>query len=358
MLAARGGRRDHLPMRAVQLVAPGHPVENAEVPIPSCGPDQVRVRVRAAGICHSDVHYRAGRSPVHPLPLTLGHEVAGEVVEIGQHVISHAVGDAVCLHYLVTCGQCDHCLHGREMFCATGTMLGHFTDGGWAEYIVVPARNAVPLPHNVSFEHGAVMMCSSATSLHALHRGRLTRGDTVLVFGAGGLGMSAIQLALALGAVRVVAVDRDAEKLSLAERFGAVTVNATGMSPEQVASAVRDAAGGDGVDVAIELVAHADTVRAAMQSMAPRGRVVIVGLNPSAVPVDTYRDLIGREVELIGSNDHLLSELHELVELARIGRLDLRDVVTNTVPLDAAAINDVLDALDRYQAPVRTVIVP
>lgn len=326
--------------------------------MPHCGPEDVLVRVRAAGICHSDVHYRAGRSPVEPLPLTLGHEVAGEVVEVGAHVVSHAVGDAVCLHYLVTCGQCDHCLTDREMFCASGSMLGHFTDGGWAEYIVVPARNAVPLPHNVSFEHGAVMMCSSATSLHALHRGRLANGETVLVLGAGGLGMSAIQLAFALGAGRVVAVDRDAAKLALAERFGAVTVNAAGLSPEQVAQAVRVAAGGQGVDVALELVAHADTVRAALKSMAPRGRVVIVGLNPSEIPVDTYRDLIGREVELIGSNDHLLSELHELVELAAIGRLDLRDVVTHAVPLDADAINEVLDALDRYQAPVRTVIVP
>ncbi|MEN9508136.1 MAG: hypothetical protein RLZZ621_699 [Gemmatimonadota bacterium] len=345
-------------MRAVQLVAPGLPVENAEVPKPSCGPDQVLVRVRAAGICHSDVHYRAGRSLVEPLPLTLGHEVAGEIVEVGQQVVSHAVGDAVCLHYLVTCGICDSCMSDREMFCASGKMLGHFTDGGWAEYIAVPARNAVSLPYNVSFEHGAVMMCSSATSLHALHRGRLARGETVLVLGAGGLGMSAIQLAFALGAGRVVAVDRDAAKLTLAERFGAVPVNATGLSPEQVAEAVRAAAGGAGVDVAVELVASAETVRAALWSMAPRGRVVIVGLNPSAVPVDTYRELIGREVELIGSNDHLLSELRELVELASIGRLDLREVVTNTVPLDADAINGVLDALDRYQAPVRTVVVP
>lgn len=345
-------------MRAVRLIAPGRPVENAEVPVPTCGPDDVLVRVRAAGICHSDVHYRAGRSPVEPLPLTLGHEVAGEIVEVGPHVVSHAVGDAVCLHYLVTCGRCDHCLHGREMFCAAGKMLGHFTDGGWAEYIVVPARNAVSLPHNVSFEHGAVMMCSSATSLHALHRGRLARGETVLVLGAGGLGMSAIQLAFALGAGRVIAVDRDTDKLALAERFGAVTVNSTGLPAEEVAAAVREASGGNGIDVAVELVASADTVRAAMMAMAPRGRVVIVGLNPSAVPVDTYRDLIGREVELIGSNDHLLSELHELVELAAIGRLDLREVVTNTVSLDADAINGVLDALDRYQAPVRTVVVP
>ena len=345
-------------MRAVQLLAPGQPVADREVPVPACGPSDVLVRVRAAGICHSDVHYRAGRSPVDPLPLTLGHEVAGEVVEVGRDVITHNVGDGVCLHYLVTCGGCSHCLYGREMFCATGKMLGHFTHGGWAEYIAVPARNAVPLPHNVSFEHGAVMMCSSATSWHALRRGRLAAGETVLVIGAGGLGMSAVQLAHEQGAAQVIAVDRDAARLSLAARFDSETVNATDMSAAEVVDAVRAITGGRGVDVALELVGRADPVRVALGSLAPRGRVVIVGLNDTPVSVDTYRDLIGRDAELIGSNDHLLSELHDLLELAASGRLQLHDVVTQRVPLEAAAINEVLDALEAGRAPARTVVIP
>lgn len=345
-------------MRAVRLPAPGHPVVDAEVPMPQCGPGDVLVRVRAAGICHSDVHYRAGRSRVEPLPLTLGHEVAGEIAEVGQHVLSHSVGDAVCLHYLVTCGQCDDCLAGREQFCATGSMLGHFTDGGWAEYIVVPARNAVPLPHRVPFEQGAVMMCSSATSLHALRKGRLKVGETVLVVGAGGLGMSAVQLARALGATDVIAVDRDPTKLALAERFGARTILAADRSPDEVVAQVRAMTNGRGVDVALELVGKPDTMRTALQSLAPLGRAVVVGLSDIDLPVDTYRDLIGREAELIGSNDHLLSELYELVEMADKGILDLADVVTHMVPLQAREINGVLDALDRDAAPVRTVIVP
>lgn len=345
-------------MRAVRLSVPGHPVEDAEVPMPQCGPGDVVVRVRAAGICHSDVHYRAGRSRVEPLPLTLGHEVAGEIVEIGQHVISHNVGDAVCLHYLVTCGHCLDCLAGREQFCATGTMLGHFTDGGWAEYIAVPARNAVPLPHKVPFEQGAIMMCSSATSLHALRKGRVKVGETVLVVGAGGLGMSAIQLARALGASDVIAVDRDPTKLALAERFGARTIRASEDSADEVLAQVRAMTHGRGVDVALELVGHPDTMRTALQSLAPLGRAVVVGLSDVNLSVDTYRDLIGREAELIGSNDHLLSELYELVEMAEKGILNLTEVVTNTVPLSARDINDVLDALDRHEAPVRTVVVP
>lgn len=345
-------------MRAVRLAAPGRPVEDAALPVPPVGPTDVLVRVRAAGICHSDVHYRAGRSPVDPLPLTLGHEVAGEIVAVGAQVVTHSVGDAVCLHYLVTCGTCDDCVHEREMFCARGRMLGHFTDGGWAEYIAVPARNAVPMPHNLSFPHAAVMMCSSATSLHALRKGRLARGDTVLVVGAGGLGMSAVQLARLHGAAHVIAVDRDEAKLALAARLGALPVNASRRTPATVAAEVRARTGGRGVDVAVELVGHNDTVQIALKSLAPRGRAVVVGLNDVDVPVDTYRDLIGREAELIGSNDHLLGELHELMEHARLGQLDLSEVVTNTVPLDAGAINGVLDALDRGAAPVRTVVVP
>ncbi|NCW46477.1 MAG: hypothetical protein EBV77_13655 [Gemmatimonadaceae bacterium] len=205
-------------MRAVRLARPGQPVALHEVPVPAVGPGEVLVRVRAAGICHSDVHYRAGRSRVEPLPLTLGHEVAGDVVAVGSAVTTRTVGDRVCLHYLVICGQCEHCAAGREQFCATGLMLGHFTDGGWAEYIVVPERNAVRLPDNVSYEHGAVMMCSSSTSLHALRKARCAPGDVVLVIGAGGLGMSAIQIARTLGASQVVAADRDARKARTGRR--------------------------------------------------------------------------------------------------------------------------------------------
>ena len=327
-----------------------------EVPTP--GPGDVLVRVRAAGICHSDVHYRAGRSRVEPLPLTLGHEVAGEIVATGSAVRRRAVGDRVCLHYLVICGECEHCRAGREQFCPTGLMLGHFTDGGWAEYIVVPERNAVLLPDTVPFEHGAVMMCSSATSLHALRKGRVTTGDTVLVVGAGGLGLSAVQIAHALGASRVIAADRSVDKLALAAQFGAVPLDVSGMSPTEASQAVRALTGGDGVNVALELVGHADTVQVAIKSVAPLGRAVVVGLNDVPVPVDTYRDLIGREGELIGSNDHLLSELEELTAMAARGALVLDSVVTQRVPLEAAAINAVLDALEQHRAPARTVVVP
>ena len=198
----------------------------------------------------------------------------------------------------------------------------------------------------------------SATSPHALRKGRLQPGEPALVIGAGGLGTAAIQLATRLGASQVIAVDRDARKLALAAQFGATPVSAADRTVDQVVTAVREASHGRGVDVALELVGSVDTVQVSLKSLAPLGRAVVVGLNDIAVPVDSYRDIIGREAELIGSNDHLRSELEELMVMASAGHLDLRHVVTNTVPLDADAINGVLDALDRHAAPVRTIIVP
>lgn len=181
-------------MKAVRLVGIGSPLEMHEIPVPEVGDNDVLVRVRAAGICHSDAHYRAGRSSVRPIPLTLGHEVAGVVERVGALVETPLVGDRVCLHYNLACGSCYHCSTGNEQFCPTGRMIGHFTDGGFAEYIAVPARNAIPLPEQIPFPQGATLMCASATSFHALRKSRLRAGETAAVFGIGGLGASAIQL--------------------------------------------------------------------------------------------------------------------------------------------------------------------
>ena len=343
-----------LAMRALRLDTIGRPVVAVDLPTPTPGPGDVLVRVRAAGICHSDAHYRAGRSASLVAPVTLGHEVAGEVAALGAGVASHAVGDRVCLHYLVTCGRCAHCVAGREQFCPSGRMIGHHRDGGHAEYVVVPARNAVPLPAEISFSHGAALMCSSATSLHALRRGRFAPGETVAVIGIGGLGISAVQLAKALGALEVYAVDLDEAKLAAAARYGAIPIRTT---PDAVAS-LRAATGGRGVDVVLELVGSPLTMRQAVQMCAVHGRAVIAGLSRAPMELDTYRELLGPETELIGSNDHLLAELPLLLELARKKAIDLTEVVVRTVPLDADAVNGVLDALDAYTAPLRTVIVP
>jgi 2-desacetyl-2-hydroxyethyl bacteriochlorophyllide A dehydrogenase len=342
-------------MKAVRLIEIGKPLEIQDVPLAAVGEGDVLVRIKAAGICHSDVHYRAGTSPVGPLPQTLGHEVAGVVEELGAGVRGLAVGDRVCLHYLLTCGECEYCRAGHEQFCVKGKMLGKHVDGGYAEYVAVPARNAVRLADEVSFEEGAILMCSSSTSFHALRKGRLRAGETVAVFGAGGLGMSAIQLARTMGALEVYAVDINDKKLELAAAFGAVPVHAQRDDP---VAEIRRLTGGRGVDVAVEVIGLKQTMEQAIRSLAVLGRAVLVGIADRPVAIDSYVDLLGREAEVIGSSDHLLWELPVLVEFVRQGRLDLSHVVTRTVPLEAKAINEVMDALEQFGGEVRAVITP
>ena len=340
-------------MKAVRLVKVGAPLEIQEVPRPAFGERDVLVRVRAAGICHSDTHYRAGRSPVRPIPMTLGHEVTGVVESAGSAVTRLAPGDRVCLHYNITCGDCIPCSTGNEQFCPTGLMIGHFTDGGFAEYIAVPARNALILPPEIPFEQGATLMCASATAFHALRKSRLRAGETAVIIGVGGLGISAVQMARAAGAFAVFAVDVREESLELAARYGAVPVHAGRLD---AVKEIRRLTDGRGADVAIEMIGRAATIRQAVQCLAPLGRAVVVGISDEPVSLDTYRELLGNEAELIGSNDHLLAELPTVIEMARRGVLDTSRVVTRTIPLDAAAINAALDGLERGGAGIRTVI--
>ncbi len=341
-------------MKAVRLITPGQPLELQDIPVPPVGPREVRVRIQAAGICHSDVHYRAGVAPVR-YPLTLGHEVAGVVETAGSEVTNVKVGDRVCLHYMVTCGDCAYCSMGSEQFCTTGQMLGYHRDGGYAEYIVLPARNAFPLPDEIPIEQGAILMCSSATCFHALRKGRLQAGETVAVFGIGGLGISAVQLARAFGALDVYAVDINPGKLALAEDFGAIPINAAEADP---VAEIRRLTGGRGVDVALEVIGLPLTMQQSVDSLTKFGRAVIVGVTDGSFEIAPYTQLIPTEAEIIGSSDHLAQELPELIELARRGTLDLSGVVTDTLPLEAGAVNAAMDRLEHFGEDVRVVITP
>jgi propanol-preferring alcohol dehydrogenase len=234
-------------------------------------------------------------------------------------------------------------------------MLGHYTDGGYAEYIAVPARNAIPLPDEIPFEQGATLMCASATAFHALRKSRIQPGDRVAIFGAGGLGQSAIQLARAFGAIEVFAVDINNAKLQLAEKYGAVPVNGTDADPVEV---IKRLTKNRGVDVAIEMIGLPSTMKQAIHCAGVMARVVVVGLSTKPLEIDTYNDLLGNEIELTGSNDHHLQELPTLVEMARKGILDTSQIVGRTVPLEAGAINSTLDSLETFNSEVRTVIVP
>ena len=342
-------------MKAIRFIGIKQPLQMQEIPIPEIGERDILVKVKAAGICHSDAHYRAGISPVRPIPLTLGHEVAGIVEKIGAQVSSVKIGDRVALHYNISCGDCYHCSTGNDQFCEKVLMLGHYTNGGYAEYISVPARNAIPLPDEIPFEQGATLMCASATAFHALRKSRLKGGERVAIFGVGGLGQSAVQLARAFGAIEVYAVDINEDKLHLAKQYGAIPINSKMVD---AVAEIKKLTKNKGVDVAIEMIGLQQTMKQAVHVVGVMGRVVIVGLSKTPIEIDTYNELIGNEVELIGSNDHHLQELPLLMELARKKVLDTSHIVTKTVPLDADVVNQVLDGLEKFSSDVRTVIVP
>lgn len=341
-------------MKAIRITGIAKSLELHNVDKASPGYGEVLVAVKAAGICHSDAHYRAGIGTTGPLPLTPGHEVAGVIEAVGPGVAADRVGQRVCLHYLASCGACDYCDDGVGQFCADVQMIGKDVDGGYAEYIVVPAGSAIHLPEEIPFTHGAVMMCSYATSLHALRKARFAAGESVALFGAGGLGTAAIGIAQALNASAVFAVDLNPDKLKAAEAMGAVSVDAA--NTDAVAT-IRSSTRGRGVDVALELVGSPQTAQQAVRALTVKGRAAMVGLTNQFTPIDTYRELIGRECEIIGVSDHLPGEIDELIQLVLSGRLDVSPAVSRTVALDEAAVNAVFDELDSYSgAAIRTVI--
>ena len=298
-------------MKAIRLETHGQPLVARDLPDPTPKPGEIVVDVVRAGICHSDAHYRAEPGRTH-LPITLGHEVAG---------IVSGTGERVALHYLI----------GNDM-------LGKEVDGGYAQKIVVPAENAIPIPDNVSFDAAAIMMCSTATAYHALRLANIQPHESLGILGFGGLGVSAAQLARALGVKDVVAVDVVPEKLELAKQFGARAGDL------------------NGVDVILEFTGNATVAQNALRALAPGGRLMIVAINLRSMTFDPFADLLRYERRIIGCSDHTREELVELMELARRGEIDLTRAVTRTVPLEADAINAALDDLERQTSHLRTVI--
>src|SRR5881394_1331556 len=342
-------------MRAVQLTEIGKALAQADIPIPEIGSSDVLIRVAAAGICHSDAHYRAGISQIDSLPLTLGHEVAGRVEKVGAQIANLAAGDRVCVHYLVTCGRCDFFKHGQEQFCRHVQMIGKHRDGGYAEFIKVPGANAFPLPDEIPFEVGAIMMCSSATALHALNKTRFKAGESIAIFGFGGLGFSALQLALAFDCGDVYVVEINPAKLASAANMGGIAIDARSADPVEQ---IKETTAGKGVDVALELIGSAKTMRQAVLCLGPLGRAAFVGLTAESMSIHPYTELINKEVEIIGVSDHLATEVPALLEFARSGKLCFPPETLRVVDLDAAQINAALDALQDSIDHVRTVIVP
>ncbi len=342
-------------MKAVRLTQVGKPLEDADVAVPEISRSEVLIRVAACGICHSDAHYRAGVSKIDNLPVTLGHEVAGTVERIGKAVTNPAPGNRVCVHYLVHCGTCEFCARGLEQFCPSGQMIGKHRDGGYAEFIKVPGQNAFRLPDEISFEMGAIMMCSSATALHALSKTRVKSGESVAIFGFGGLGFSALQLAQAFGCREVYVVEINPAKLASIAPLGGIAIDANVADP---VDQIRERTGGKGVDVSLELIGSATTMGQAVRCLGVLGRAALVGLTADSMSVFPYPDMINKEVEIIGVSDHLAVELPSLMEFVRSGKLRFPSGTLRRVDLDANQINAALDALQNSIDHVRTVIVP
>jgi propanol-preferring alcohol dehydrogenase len=327
-------------MKAMVLRELGGPVGLEEVPMPTVRPGDALVRVHATGVGLTVVIMTANPGLVNAYPRIPGHEVAGEVVEVGSEVENVAVGERVACHFYLTCKACRFCRSGRETLCQNfGGYLGMARDGGYAEYLVVPALNLCPIPAGVSDLDAAVATDAIATPIHACREeARIGPGDQVLIVGAGGgVGIHAIQIAKLCGGW-VLGADVVDEKLEMAKTVGADGVVDGRSGP--LSTQVLAKTDGRGVDSAIDLVASAQTLEACLTSLAPGGRLVILGNRPQAVfgADPTFRVdpglMLRKMLEIHGSRYASLAELGQALELLRQKRI--RAVVTRTFPLEEA----------------------
>jgi len=340
-------------MVAARLHTVGEKLSIDHVKVPEIAPDEVLVDVMASGICHSDVNYRKGIAPVSKLPITLGHEISGIIARTGAKVKELRSGDRVLVHYVVSCGRCVYCKTGRENYCVGYRMIGKDVDGGFAEYVKVPARSILKLHPRFPFEQAAIMGCAVPTAYHALRRGRVKQGDTVVLFGVGGLGLHAVQLAAkAFKAGLIIAVDLQDWKLKQARGLGAKeTVNAAN---QNVNETIKKATDGKFADVVVDFVGHETTIEQAISSVGKGGRMVLVGIGAKSIQLSPYETIIGKEMEIVGVDDHLKTELVQLIKLVRNGRLDLSRSVTHKVALED--INDGFEILESNRENVTRIV--
>jgi propanol-preferring alcohol dehydrogenase len=316
-------------MKAVRYLGPKQPFRLEDVPVPEPGTGEVRVRIRAAGMCHTELHFESGLLNLGVAPLTMGHEIAGEIDRVGQGVEDARVGERVLVYYYAGCGACEWCAAGQENLCGRlRAEYGFFNDGGYAEYIVVPARNAVALPDGVSLEEAAPIGCSVTTAVHACSLAAVADGDVAVVYGVGAVGYGLTQVAALRGA-RVIGIGRARAKLDQALAFGASHVIDAAEVPD-VGAAVRDLTGGRGADVVFELVATRDTMPHATAMLAKRGRLVFIGYSEDSYDVHPIQ-LVINEAAVIGSVGNTIAELQEAIELVASGKV--RTLVDRTLPL-------------------------
>ncbi|MEV6160986.1 Zn-dependent alcohol dehydrogenase [Streptomyces sp. NPDC052052] len=338
-------------VRAAVLPAVGAPLEVTDIELPEPGPGQVRVRLAAAGVCHSDLSLADGTMRV-PVPAVLGHEGAGTVVSVGEGVGHVAPGDGVVLNWAPSCGSCHACVRGEVWLCAhalDGAAAVHArrADGGgelhpglnvaaFAEETVVAAGCVLPLPDGVPLVDAALLGCAVLTGYGAVHHAaRLREGETVAVFGAGGVGLAALQAARVAGASRIVAVDVSPAKEELARRAGATDYV---VASEHTAREIRALTDRQGVDAAIECVGRAVTIRTAWESTRRGGRTTVVGIGGKDQQV-TFNALElfhwGRTLSgCVYGNCDPVRDLPVLADHIRAQRMDLGALVTERITLD------------------------
>ncbi len=355
-------------VQAVVARAQGEPVTIETIEVPDPGPGEVLVAVKACGVCHTDLHYREGAIN-DEFPFLLGHEAAGIVEEVGSDVTEVAVGDFVILNWRAVCGQCRSCQRGRPWYCfathnATQKMTLDGVElspalgiGAFAEKTLVAAGQATKVDPAAPPEVAGLIGCGVMAGLGAaMNTGNVGRGDSVAVFGCGGVGDAAIAGAYLAGAHTIVAVDLDDRKLEMAKEFGAThTVNSSNEDPVE---AIRAITGGNGVDVAIEAVGLPVTYEQAFNARDLAGTVVLVGVpNPEATLELPMIEVFGRGGSLKSSwyGDCLPSrDFPMLIDLYLQGRLDLDRFVSETIALDE--VEEAFHKMERGEV-LRSVVV-
>jgi len=337
-------------MKAALLEHWGEPLTLAQVPEPVPGPGQILVRVEVCGLCHSDLHLARGEwegfKPRMPMPLVLGHEVAGRVARLGPGTQRLREGDAVGVawfHY--TCGGCDYCRRDLEVFCDHSEITGVTVPGGFAEYLVAWESHATPIPEGLPAAQAAPLFCAGGTVFSALSKIKLDGSMHLGIWGAGGLGQYGIQLGKFAGA-RVTAIDLFPSRLELARSLGA-----------DVAIGVQDSADwfskpDNRGDAALVCASSSEAYHSAFQALQRNGVLLIVGI-PSAPLVWTAGELIRSGVRIIPSRVASRRELSELLQLAQRGV-----VRSESVPFPLRKINDAMRALASGEIPGRAVIHP
>ncbi|MFV0428634.1 MAG: zinc-dependent alcohol dehydrogenase [Arachnia sp.] len=334
-------------MRAAVITRFNTPLELRHVPVPTPGPGQVLIRVRACGVCHTDLHAIAGDWPVDPaLPRVPGHEVVGEVVQLGAGVDHVALGDRVGVPWLHwACGRCDQCLSGWETLCSRQLRTGYDVDGGFAEYLLGEAAYVVRLPAGLDYLHAAPLICAGLTVYKGLIMADADPGDWVIVSGIGGLGHLAVQYARAMG-YQVIATDLDDAKLDLAAKLGAtMTINVRTTDP--VGYLQRQIGGAHAALVtAVSPTAFAQT----LGMMRPGGTTVLNGLPPGDFPLNIY-DVVMRAITMRGSIVGTRLDLDRALSLAA------QEHIEATVhPARLDDINEILDTMQRSGVPGRVVL--